>query len=438
MQLSCESLNDTLGFYQPRHFSISLASSDATAVPGKGQEVRVTLTARGLVTLWHEYTHFLQSVSTLAGIAELLSWFDIHCDLAKDRDVLTSGGHKAFKTNPATWPNLAQSVPGVEGMLRVQYFRKDDDVRFSAPDRYAPWQIFIDGAVAGIPSYWMKVPLDKNHKSVRITRSFFAEAMARAVGDLASGAKTPEDRVALSDDQVVYYALRRFLAEKMPDVDPVVATIVIADACLFSEVPFVTLKYLETGLAAGGVMEKVAQAVKRRDSIAVARQFNPLFDSDLREFNDFIDSRIESLSTATGTDASRYVCDLWRYIKEALNKRAASQRAAEVFVDKGFAWEDFTRICTDYGCPVVTVEKEHIRFAGREELCTAWLHFSAGSFIFEKYFLGQTRPCRFMDSPACAHPKKGSICETDPAHVPPDGEGRVCLVGNVAASMSLR
>lgn len=425
-----------LGAYNPLTFIIRLNPPDAEVLPGAGDSVRVRLTAQGQATLWHEYAHFMQTVSTFQGVGELLNWFDVQLDLAKDGLAAIRGGVGEVTRSPERFPNLSASMSQRAGIIGLMYFKPERDLRFSSPQGSEDFGLFLGESVSGTPSMWLRLPFEAETKAIRITRDFFAEAMGRAVGDLALDAGIPDTRTALGDAQIVYYALRSYLEHHLRNVDSRLAAVVVGDACLFSDLPQDILRRIHA-LVTGGRASEVEAFISRGDSIGLARLCNPFFDSEYADYKMFLDDRISGLQSAQEGEPGFYIRILWQFVRENLDVRIQSRTLSDSLLsDK--SWEAFVGVSKKFGCPLVNVGPEFLDPSGRKVLQDAWLHFLAGTQIFDKAFLKSAGACVFFESPSCKHTAKGRCCETDILNVPADSAGKACVVTRVADIMGLR
>ena len=398
--------------------------------------------------LQHEFTHYLQGVSTVLGQRIVLNWIATAVGSAQAlvgvEPLLVPLQAPAARRNPGidtAYQHLngyfaeVNALVGARHPLRPAAEANCHDVgalyeyRFTHPDDSTP----TTGTAVSLATK------DGTKFGVPVLGDALTEGMAQAVQWRASRQEftdalldaPPLDPAAKAETKPVYYtAVAQAVRRRLPRWDPVLTTIVFCDAALCSRYPGGTLAYIFDGFAGKPAPNGIGgyRALRRElDGLKV-----------LRDSRAFILGEIEAAEAGIPPSTGGFAPLLQQVL--GLMRRTWRARATDpaILVDEKYGPEFFQQTVTAFEAPPIFFsDKTHLVAFAPDELLKAF-HFLRASYeiLAGLYVDGLAAPCSILRSQLCGH-RKTEKCRTDLLSIPTGNDGRACHIAFAAHELAL-
>jgi hypothetical protein len=431
-------LDDTLGYFLPTGFIILLYSGEDVKVIEQTEEINTYMyTEKGLATLWHEYAHFLQTISTYAGISFLVKWWEVIVKYAATKNSISKINIANFQEKLDTTNEFRIAFSELVELQKVYSYQADLDYIAGAPEEIEQMGLFLED-----DKLWMKLVNSYNDAfSLRISNSVFKESMSRSLGDIIERKVNPTEDVYLNSNQVQYYAMRLFVLRFFDDIDINKATITICDACLQSIHPHAILFNIYNALKKAEDKQIIRNLLINGESLALARRYYKHFEDDFEYLKEAIDYNLTLFETPPSKSIAGNLKNLWLFIKMILEKRNTEDVLVKELLS-GQGYENYIFMTNKYAHPILVIWDKKIEngtvasFGVGTEFKDVWFYFMAGYQIFRKYFELNDSPCFFYATDACRR-IKCKECLDDFINVKVDINGESCFIPDYAKTFGL-
>ncbi|OQA84772.1 MAG: hypothetical protein BWY28_02823 [bacterium ADurb.Bin236] len=402
-------------------------------------------------TFVHEYTHYIQNVTTTFGISILLKWIQIIFDFLDDY----------FDEELIAIPLIKNNPKGFTDKLQ-HYLGQCDDIigckeqfLFEIPNDVRQFSIYCDDNTL---KRYMIMPHDKEGRfGIPLGGNVFIESMAKGAKLLLRGQDTvtksdfgkwPIKRGQMPIDvphktlkDLYYNALFRFIKTTFKAANPLFGTVVISDACLMAKNPGQAFE-IAIDIAKGSIKDSSDpnEWIQFREMLSEIDCFKNGTESILNE----LDQKIIALEDATLPRFEYHICEFLRLCRRAINiRRVYPALFSQIILDD----RTFQGLVEEIGCPPIMFSdsQSFIKFYAEEWLSKAYFLFIAFYWVIFGMTYGvfsydgknkKWNSCLFYYGNWCSF-KKGSYCKNRFPYIEPDN-GKVCVMGYVAEALGMR
>jgi hypothetical protein len=387
--------------------------------------------------IWHEYTHYLQHLTTTLGVFVTMNWMAVMSSFVKAH---------------STGPLLVPLIQNLEDPFNEEYVKFITDLKGLIGCKVG----IDDTPPASIPPYEIYGCEDSDETvslclededgvrfGVPLIGDVFFEGWSQAVQWLAEGYSTWDDSAfgfvgSNMRDNIYYHALARYFSKRFPETHPCYPIIALSSLCLMTRYPghyFASIVQFYLKDKSPTTWEDWLAV---RSDLMVQEQYNTPVAQGVADARERINVVITQVLSSPSSSLSQYFTAVAKAMHTGLQLQCEQPEIVCVVKPDRLAWNRLSRIMDAPPIVFRQVDPDDPDFKGimgRTKLA-GYCFFSdaARELIDWLHTDGLPQRCSFYD--VCSF-TKGSHCSTERLNLPVV-EGKTCMVGAAADALGIR